>query len=165
MSLIFNLSVNWTEYFRPESIEDNLSQAILQNICQSIAPDNVASKSFSLALALTADGYEVRLNYLIIYALFSLEEAASFTVKDIVDEEFELKKRMIETELKEIDDTYNSSYNEGILATKIIGAAELIQELAHSFGNAEVDLSSNINILKKIKLEKERNPQKINSKT
>ena len=161
------LNVNWTEYFRPESIEDNLSQAILQNICQSIAPDDVASKSFSLALALTADGYEVRLNYLIISALFSLEEAAAFTVKDIVDEEFELKKRMIEAELKEIDedDTYNSSYNEGILATKIIGAAESIQELAHSFGNAEVDLSSNINILKKIKLEKERNPQKINGKT
>ena len=52
---MYNVSV----YFRQESIEDNLSQAILQNICDSIATDDVASKSFSLALALTADGYEV----------------------------------------------------------------------------------------------------------
>ena len=108
--------------------------------------------------------FEVRLKNLIVSALFSLEEAAAFTVKDVVDEEFELKKRMIEAELKEIDDTYNSSYNEGILATKIIEAAESIQDLAHSFGNAEVDLSSNINSLKKIKSEKERTPQKTNSK-
>ena len=109
--------------------------------------------------------FEVRLKNLIVSAFFSLEEAAAFTVKDVVDEEFELKKRMIEAELKEIDDTYNSSYNEGILATKIIEAAESIQDLAHSFGNAEVDLSSNINSLKKIKSEKERTPQKTNSKT
>ena len=84
-----------------------------------------------------------------------MEEAAAFTVKDVVDEEFELKKRMIEEELRKIDESYNSNYNEGILAKKIIGAAESIQELAHSFGNEEVDLSSNINSLKLIKLEKE----------
>lgn len=94
-----------------------------------------------------------------------MEEAAAFTVKDVVDEEFELKKRMIEEELRKIDDTYNSNYNEGLLAKKIIGAAESIQELAHSFGNEDVDLSSNISVLKKIKAEKEEiTPQQIHSK-
>ena len=93
-----------------------------------------------------------------------MEEAASFTVKDVIDEEFELKKRIIEEELRKIDETYSSNHNEGLLAKKIIGAAESIQELAHSFGNEEVDLSSNINILKKIKSEKEETtPQLINS--
>ena len=94
-----------------------------------------------------------------------MEEAAAFTVKDVVDEEFELKKRMIEEELRKIDESYNSNYNEGILAKKIIGAAESIQELAHSFGNEEVDLSSNINSLKQIKSEREeRAPQQNKSK-
>merc|ERR1712110_1314867 len=123
-----------------EEVDDNLSQALLLNISESIAPEDVASKSFNLALALTADG---------------LEEAAAFTVKDVVDEEFELKKRMIEEELRKIDESYNCNDNEGILAKKIIGAAESIQELAHLFGNEEVDLSSNINSLKKIKSERE----------
>ena len=58
--IIFN--VNVTKYFRQESTEefdDNLSQALFLNICESIVPEDVASKSFNLALALTADGYEV----------------------------------------------------------------------------------------------------------
>ena len=94
-----------------------------------------------------------------------MEEAAAFTVKDVVDEEFEHKKRMIEEELRKIDETYNSNHNESLLAKKIIGAAESIQELAHSFGNEEVDLSSNINTLKKLKAEKgEITPQPIKSK-
>ena len=140
---------------------------MLLNISKSIAPEDVASKSFNLALALTADGYEVAFQFLtsICCYHFSLEEAAAFTVKDVVDEEFELKKRMIEDELRKIDESYNSNYNEGILAKKIIGAAESIQELAHSFGNEEVDLSSNINSLKKIKSEKEeKTPQQNKSK-
>ena len=138
---------------------------MLLNICESIAPEDVASKSFNLALALTADGYEVAfwLPQLKVF-ITSLEEAAAFKVKDVVDEEFEQKKRMIEEELRKIDETYNSNHNESLLAKKIIGAAESIQELAHSFGNEEVDLSSNINILKKIKADKgDITPQPVKS--
>ena len=95
---------------------------------------------------------------------FSLEEAASFTVKDVVDEDFELKKRLIEEELRKIDDEYNSNFNEEILTQKIIGAAESIQELAASYGNEQVDLSTNINSLKKIKIEANNTKESIPTK-
>ena len=61
---VIDLSIfNVIKYFRQESteeVDDNLSQALLLNISESIAPEDVASKSFNLALALTADGYEVK---------------------------------------------------------------------------------------------------------
>ena len=56
--LIFNVIKCFRQEEFTEEFDDNLSQALLLNISESIAPEDVASKSFNLALALTADGYE-----------------------------------------------------------------------------------------------------------
>lgn len=84
---------------------------------------------------------------------YRLEEAAAANINvDVVDEEFEKKKRLLEEELKMIDDAYSSkACDDEDLATKILSAAESIQELASSFGNDNVNLSPNIERLRELR--------------
>jgi len=102
--------------------------------------EKMAPKSFNIALALAADG---------------LEEAASHSVVDYIDEEFEMKKKLIEDELKAIDEQYNADTNQEDLAKKILSAAHSIQELASNYGNDDVNLSPRIDRLKALQSNKD----------
>ena len=83
-----------------------------------------------------------------------MEEAALSSISYDIDEDFERKKRMIEEELRLIDEEYNQNHSKDELAEKILSAAESIQELASIYGNEDVNLSPNINRLKMLKAEK-----------
>ena len=85
----------------------------------------------------------------------SLEEAASHSVVDYIDEEFEMKKKLIEDELKAIDEQYNADTNQEDLAKKILSAAHSIQELASNYGNDDVNLSPRIDRLKALQSNKD----------
>jgi len=120
--------------------ENILEHSMVKDLYESIAPETVpASNSFDFALALAADG---------------LEEAALSSISYDIDEDFERKKRMIEEELRLIDEEYNQNHSKDELAEKILSAAESIQELASIYGNEDVNLSPNINRLKMLKAEK-----------